>query len=111
MYYLKRMFWLALAGACVLVMAFGIFRFAIEAGVSPLRYVVQDVAVIAAGLLGLLACRRQILRLAAGREAALAPTRRFKGHSLTVAGRFPAGPLPRADAVDRPADERETAAV
>jgi hypothetical protein len=39
-----------------LVMAFGLLRFSIEVGESPVRYVVQDVGVFLAGVMGLWGC-------------------------------------------------------
>lgn len=87
MFLLQRLGLLALAGVAILVLAFGLFRFAIEVGVSPARYVVQDLAVMAAGLLGLFLCWRQGRRLQARRQAALEPLRQFKGHTLEARAR------------------------
>lgn len=87
MYFLQRVGLLGLAGVSLLVVGFGFFRFMIEVGVSPTRYVVQDLAIIAAGLAGLYACWRLGRALQARREAALAPSRRFTGHSLEANSR------------------------
>ena len=87
MYFLQRLLLLGLAGVALLVVGFGFFRFMIEVGVSPTRYVVQDLAIIAAGLLGLLLCWRQGRKLVARRQAELEALHQFKGHSLEANAR------------------------
>lgn len=87
MYFLQRLSLLGLAGISLLLALYGLARFAIEVGVSPARYVAQDLAVAALGLAGLYACWRLGRGLQARRETALAPTRRFKGHTLEANAR------------------------
>lgn len=82
MYLAKRLLLLALAGLSLLVAAFGGFRFLIEAGQSPLRYMVQDAAVFAAGALGLFLCWRVGRKLKEGHDAAQEAARRFDGDVL-----------------------------
>ena len=53
----------------LLVVVFGLFRFAIEVGESPVHFVVQDVGVMAAGLLGLWFCWRRSQHLKAEHDA------------------------------------------
>ena len=87
MYFLQRLLLLGLAGVAVIVAGFGFFLFTAEVGISPARYVVQDLAIIAAGLLGLLLCWRQGRKLAARRQTELETLHQFKGHSLEANAR------------------------
>ncbi|MFY2762904.1 hypothetical protein [Arenimonas sp. MALMAid1274] len=82
MYLAKRFALLVLAGVFLLVAAFGVFRFLVEAGHSPLRYVVQDAAVFAAGVMGMFLCWRTGRGLVTRHEAALEQGRRFTGDVL-----------------------------
>lgn len=88
MHYLLRMLLATLAVLSLLVAAFGLFRFLIEVGESPMHYVIQDVGVFAAGVLGFALCWRQGKKLLAAREAALEQARRFSGHSLEASARL-----------------------
>jgi len=87
MYLVQRFFWVMLAGVSLLLALFGLFRFLVDVGESPLRYVVQDAAVFAAGVLGMALCWRQGRKLKALREAALDEARRFAGHVLEASAR------------------------
>lgn len=87
MYLLQRFAWVMVAGISLLVALFGLFRFLAEVGESPLRYVVQDVAVIAAGLMGLALAWRRGRNLKAVHEVELAQVRQFTGHKLEASAR------------------------
>lgn len=82
MYLLQRVAWVSVAGISLLVALYGLFRFLVEVGESPLRYVVQDAAVFAAGVMGMVLSWRRGRSLKAMREAALDQARQFTGHAL-----------------------------
>lgn len=87
MYLLKRLGLLLAAFFCILVAAFGLIRFSIEVGESPMSYVVQDVAVALAGLMGLWACWRRSRQLKARREAEESRVPEFTGQRLEANAR------------------------
>lgn len=84
---LSRSSLLLVGVASLLLMAFGLFRLAIELGVSPARYVVQDLALALLGGLGLWWSRRQSRRLQQAREreavAAARSASRFEANART----------------------------
>jgi hypothetical protein len=87
MYLLLRLA-LQLALAFFLVVTvFGALRFLLEIGVSPTRYVVQDVAVTAAGLMGLAFSWKFSRRLAARKQAADASLDGFNGRRFEAKAR------------------------
>lgn len=87
MYLLQRFAWVAAAGVSLLVALFGLFRFLVEVGESPLRYVAQDAAVFAAGVIGIVLCWRRGKQLRAAHEAELDEVRRFTGSKLEASAR------------------------
>ena len=87
MYLLQRFTWVLVAGISLMVALYGLFRFLVEVGESPLRYVVQDAALFAAGVLGMVFCWRRGKRLEAEHEAELDTLRRFTGSQLEASAR------------------------
>jgi hypothetical protein len=87
MYLLQRFAWVLVAGISLLVALYGLLRFVVEVGESPLRYVVQDAALLAAGVLGMAFCWRRGKQLDAAREAGLDEVRRFTGRELEASAR------------------------
>ena len=87
MYFLQRFAWVLVAGLSLLVALFGLFRFLVEVGHSPLRYVVQDAAVFAAGVMGMVLGWRRGRQLKAAHEAELDQARRFTGRELVASAR------------------------
>jgi hypothetical protein len=69
MYLLQRFAWVLVAGISLLVALFGLIRFLAEVGEAPVRYVVQDAALFAAGVIGMALCWRRGKQLEAAREA------------------------------------------
>ena len=79
---LLRLMLAAIAVVSLGVALFGLFRFLIEVGESPLHFVVQDVGVFAAGVMGMALAWRQSRKLVA-KSAADAPyARPFVGYSF-----------------------------
>lgn len=88
MYLAQRLLLATLAVLSLFVALFGLFRFLIEVGESPMHYVIQDVGVFAAGALGFALCWRRGRKLSADHEAALEKARQFSGHSLEARARL-----------------------
>lgn len=87
MYLLQRFTWVLVAGISLMVALYGLFRFLVEVGESPLRYVVQDAGVFAAGVMGMALSWRQGRKLKAAHEAGLEEARQFTGHALEATAR------------------------
>lgn len=88
MYFAQRLLLATLAVLSLFVALFGLLRFLVEVGESPMHYVIQDVGVFAAGALGFALCWRRGRRLRANHEAALEEARQFSGHSLEARARL-----------------------
>ncbi len=82
MYFLQRLLLAALAVLSLGVALFGLFRFLIEVGESPIHYVVQDVGVFAAGVLGMGLCWARSRKLVAAQAEAATQTPPFTGYSF-----------------------------
>lgn len=74
---------------CLLAL-FGLLRFSIEVGESPMRYVVQDVGVFFAGVMGLWGCVWYWLRLKAREDALFLNPPAFTGDLFEARVRRPA---------------------
>lgn len=87
MHLLQRFAWVLVAGISLLVALFGLFRFLIEVGESPLHYVVSDAALFAVGVIGMMVCWRRGNQLKAAHQAELDEKRRFIGRELEASAR------------------------
>ena len=79
---LLRLMLAAIAVVSLGVALFGLFRFLIEVGESPLHFVVQDVGVFAAGVMGMALAWRQSRKLEARQALAVAHVPPFVGYSF-----------------------------